>query len=1474
MYLVNLKLKGLEVPNQLPDQLRRELQDAMEKSKHTPRSRSIPIQPSVPNYNLDLSSTPLSYGSSSFLSSSPSFSTISQSPSKNNGIDWNGGNQHNHSFRSPIGFDSPDKYSAFSSISSDSSWKMSSEDKAKFLAKFKTLDTNRLGYISGDLARNFFLQTSLPPNVLMQIWNLADTRGSGKLDDIEFAIAMHLIYGKLAGKELPLMLPAELTPYAVRNIPDKQYLFNMIAPNPTSTAVNYKSLADTGIFSKQHTENEEPTNLESQSHINREALKKAIQEKRRILNELSQPSYETSQEGIEQLQKTILEFQTSINRIEVDQSKDNQIELIHVLDEKYLLVMEFFKISEDLRKLKDLAYQLNDKLATSKLDLFMKKSNSSGSKLDLSKVFPTHLSNDKDHSKQHAAELLVSRMNALSNKSSDSISDRNHRVSLENQAIEEAKSQSLRLIQQIQDKVESIETEVQKSFLDSKKGSLDNQDWLKYQSELVDEVRVFVDSLPKRNVSVLQQSTKLETEPRQQRGLDSSITQTSKYDSNATENITANVNDREAELELLRSSAQSVRAKAKALGLGSSIGNTKVSTSSPTPSTDSNNNIARGILKASDQESILPTSSTDSGKTWTIPTRSDSMSTAKISSDDQDPWGVPLYAHSTSNKLEKPGDSPRTISTESLPYSGKRNIQNLLPINSRSDSEFTLTHSGAASANDSDYSSKRDVEDSDIQSSVEDFGVQEMTRVKALYAYEARNDNDLSFSKGSIIILDETVDKLGDWWYGRLDKSNNAGYFPSNYVEIVAEIDDESDDEILKAKALYDYTAQREDEMDLNEGMVIIIVDKSDSDWWLARYGSLTGLVPANYLEELPIQRKLRKSSIPPRQLRKSSLPSSSYPGILGRKGSHSASALGSSYGKSGALGPSRLSKQLPPKLVLTMPGTMDDDTDADTDDTARKDALLRNQTLRRRRGSESASSRFLETRQIRRSISLNSLNDPNILESVPCARRWAQCVGSNYANSVNSEERKRQESIFELISTEQTYLRDLQLVMDVFYEPMQSMISEKELVSIFGNIEELLHCNTEFLNQLEERQNDNHFMIDYIGDIFLEHSNEFRQYLAYCGNQMNAYKLLQKKREDQTICQFLKDCMRSPECRNLDLSSFLLEPMQRITRYPLLLRQILHYTSKDHDDYQYISQALEKAEGILHEANRVAKIREDEGKLKEISSLVDFTSSEEKLDLMLNTRLLGPRQFVMEGILVKAKSGRKLQAFLFNDLLLLTQFPRSSLKNVGSNRYPLYRDPIPLNEMVAREVPRGFNQSGVDETTFQIVHIEEVITVKCSSVSTKRKWMNELEAARTHYLDIERQVLGPGTTPAHPIGTLQVTVLEGEHLATTDQNNTIVSPYVELKLDKQKLRTKVIKYTPNPKWNQSLVFSVTSLDEVLNLQVYSYEKFAEPAYMGQAELGLHLLEYYGERQMDAIKLELQDVVRGSLHVRLNYRRL
>ena len=128
---------------------------------------------------------------------------------------------------------------------------------------------------------------------------------------------------------------------------------------------------------------------------------------------------------------------------------------------------------------------------------------------------------------------------------------------------------------------------------------------------------------------------------------------------------------------------------------------------------------------------------------------------------------------------------------------------------------------------------------------------------------------------------------------------------------------------------------------------------------------------------------------------------------------------------------------------------------------------------------------------------------------------------------------------------------------------------------------------------------------------------------------------------------------------------------MQRITRYPLLIKQILQYTEPD-QDRSLTERALHTAERILDTINEAIREQEGRNRLKTLSQdlwighgcvpltmRVDIhvltVKSFRQLDLTAPTRHLGDRRLLREGFLTKAKSGRKLRAFLCNDILLLT---------------------------------------------------------------------------------------------------------------------------------------------------------------------------------------------------------------------------
>ncbi|OCH95289.1 hypothetical protein OBBRIDRAFT_788483 [Obba rivulosa] len=95
-------------------------------------------------------------------------------------------------------------------------WDVAPAEKASADRLFDGLDTQKRGYIEGDIAVPFMLQSKLSKDVLAQIWDLADMNNDGHLTRDGFAVAMHLIQSKLNGAELPSAVPPSLIPPSMR----------------------------------------------------------------------------------------------------------------------------------------------------------------------------------------------------------------------------------------------------------------------------------------------------------------------------------------------------------------------------------------------------------------------------------------------------------------------------------------------------------------------------------------------------------------------------------------------------------------------------------------------------------------------------------------------------------------------------------------------------------------------------------------------------------------------------------------------------------------------------------------------------------------------------------------------------------------------------------------------------------------------------------------------------------------------------------------------------------------------------------------------------------------------------------------------------------------------------------------------------------------------------------------------------------
>ncbi|KAI0046421.1 hypothetical protein FA95DRAFT_1606924 [Auriscalpium vulgare] len=83
------------------------------------------------------------------------------------------------------------------------------------------------------------------------------------------------------------------------------------------------------------------------------------------------------------------------------------------------------------------------------------------------------------------------------------------------------------------------------------------------------------------------------------------------------------------------------------------------------------------------------------------------------------------------------------------------------------------------------------------------------------------------------------------------------------------------------------------------------------------------------------------------------------------------------------------------------------------------------------------------------------------ILNTPAFGSSWASLVDKAALEGLPERERKRQEAIFELIATEAAYVRDLQLIVEIFYSSMINLLEPKAITVIFANVEDLLLTNT-----------------------------------------------------------------------------------------------------------------------------------------------------------------------------------------------------------------------------------------------------------------------------------------------------------------------------------------------------------------------------------------------------------------------------
>ncbi|XP_020726107.1 intersectin-2 isoform X2 [Odocoileus virginianus] len=625
-------------------------------------------------------------------------------------------------------------------------------------------------------------------------------------------------------------------------------------------------------------------------------------------------------------------------------------------------------------------------------------------------------------------------------------------------------------------------------------------------------------------------------------------------------------------------------------------------------------------------------------------------------------------------------------------------------------------------------------------------------------AYAASGSEQLSLAPGQLILI--LKKNTSGWWQGELQargKKRQKGWFPASHVKLLGPSSERTTPAfhpVCQVIAMYDYTANNEDELSFSKGQLINVLNKDDPDWWQGEISGVTGLFPSNYVK-------------------------------------------------------------------MT--------TDADP------------------------------------------------------SQQW--CADLQTLDTMQPVERKRQGYIHELIETEERYVDDLQLVVEVFQKRMTEpgFLTEGEMALIFVNWKELIMANTKLLKALRVRKKTGgeKMPVHMIGDILAAELSHMQAYIRFCSCQLNGAALLQQKTDEHAdFKEFLKKLASDPRCKGMPLSSFLLKPMQRITRYPLLIRSILENTPENHVDHSSLKLALERAEELCSQVNEGVREKENSDRLEWIQTHVQCDGLAEQLVFNSLTNCLGPRKLLHSGKLYKTKSNKELHGFLFNDFLLLTymvkQFAVSSaseklFSSKSNAQFKMYKTPIFLNEALVK-LP---TDPSSDEPVFHISHIDRVYTLRTDNINERTAWVQKIKAASEQYIDTEKKkrekAYQARSQKSSGIGRLMVHVIEATELKACKPNGKS-NPYCEISMGSQSYTTRTLQDTLNPKWNFNCQFFIKDLyQDVLCLTMFDRDQFSPDDFLGRTEVPVAKIRTEQESKGPTTRrLLLHEVPTGEVWVRFD----
>lgn len=312
----------------------------------------------------------------------------------------------------------------------------------------------------------------------------------------------------------------------------------------------------------------------------------------------------------------------------------------------------------------------------------------------------------------------------------------------------------------------------------------------------------------------------------------------------------------------------------------------------------------------------------------------------------------------------------------------------------------------------------------------------------------------------------------------------------------------------------------------------------------------------------------------------------------------------------------------------------------------------------------------------------------------------WINTISKEVSESIDDNEKKRQEIIFEIMYTERDFVKDLEYLRDFWMRPLRSANNtnlspipehrrEKFIRTVFSNCQEVLSVNARLSEALNARQKEN-AVVKNIGDIFLQFVPRFDPFIKYGANQLyGKYEFEKERSSNPAFSKFVDETERLKESRKLELNGYLTKPTTRLARYPLLLENVVKNTADGNPDKEDIPKAITIIRDFLTRVNAESGKAENHFNLVQLNMALKFAPGD-YVDLKLTEE--NRTMLTKMGFKKGPNETGEVTAYLFDHAVLLVR-----IKVVNKREeYRVYRKPIPLELLVIAQMDEVIPKMGI----------------------------------------------------------------------------------------------------------------------------------------------------------------------------------